>query len=298
MAESTQIILVPAVEVAGHESLQESANGLRYAAFGEVTVPPGEIEHMVNAVPRPIAGAIQDISWFFVPLAMAESRADSRADSRLQGEGSPRPPGHRERPEETMISPVYTAELAEQAICHRNVDLNGPTREGIFISTRLLPDRFSLAFEFFINAAHGFVDSAGVPEAFSTLVWRQAMSDVRGETSSDAWENRNAALHPPDSAGAVSRPVSSPIKESDTGDRGASGRIDERAKTAYLEAAFSDAIAIYMLSLTIDVDYAELREREYPLLAPQALAERLRHVHGLFPPNPGYEFAVRYRRRG
>jgi len=44
-------------------------------------------------------------------------------------------------------------------------------------------------------------------------------------------------------------------------------------------------------------DYTELREREYPLLAPQPLADRLRLVAKLFPPNPGYEFAVRYRRR-
>ena len=32
-------------------------------------------------------------------------------------------------------------------------------------------------------------------------------------------------------------------------------------------------------------------------LAPQALAERLRAVNTLFPPNNGYEFAIRYRRR-
>jgi len=45
------------------------------------------------------------------------------------------------------------------------------------------------------------------------------------------------------------------------------------------------------------VDYFELREREYPLLAPTALAERLRAVAELFPPNPGFEFAIYYRRR-
>jgi hypothetical protein len=41
-----------------------------------------------------------------------------------------------------------------------------------------------------------------------------------------------------------------------------------------------------------------LREREYPLLAAPALAERLRHVAEMFPPNAGYEFEIRYRRRG
>ena len=43
--------------------------------------------------------------------------------------------GHRAG-ETTMISPVHTAELADQAICHRNVDIG--SGEGIFISSRLL----------------------------------------------------------------------------------------------------------------------------------------------------------------
>ena len=51
-----------------------------------------------------------------------------------------------------------------------------------------------------------------------------------------------------------------------------------------------------MLSLTLDFDYADLREREYPLLAPPALADRLRAVAALFPPNAGYQFQVLYRR--
>ena len=65
----------------------------------------------------------------------------------------------------------------------------------------------------------------------------------------------------------------------------------------FVESAFSAALAIYLLSLALDVDYSELRERDYPLLAPGSLAERLRLVAELFPPNVGYEFAVRYRRR-
>ena len=52
-----------------------------------------------------------------------------------------------------------------------------------------------------------------------------------------------------------------------------------------------------MLSTYIDVDYYDLREREYPLLAPAAMAERLRSVAELFPANPGFEFAVYYKRR-
>ena len=75
------------------------------------------------------------------------------------------------------------------------------------------------------------------------------------------------------------------------------GRIDERAKSSFFESAFSDALAIYMLSLTLDFNYTDLREREYPLLAAPALAERLRHVAGLFPPNAGYDFQISYRHK-
>ena len=183
-----------------------------------------------------------------------------------------------------MISPVYSTELADLAICHRNVTLpaegSGAADEGVFISTRLLNDRFSLAFELFINVGHAFVDEAGVSESFAELAWNQAVADVRGETSQDSWESRALALGAGDGSTRDGRP-----------------RIDEKAKTDFLEAAFSDAVAIYLLSLSVDFDYSELREREYPLLAPQALADRLRLIAGLFPPNADYEFAIRYRRR-
>jgi len=78
---------------------------------------------------------------------------------------------------------------------------------------------------------------------------------------------------------------------------GGAGRIDEKAKSEYLAAAFSDSIAIYMLSLCLDVDYYELRERDYALLAPPALAERLKKIAELFPPNPGFQFNIFYKRR-
>ena len=130
----------------------------------------------------------------------------------------------------------------------------------------------------FINVGHAFTDVAGVPETFAELAWKQALEDVRGETSQDAWESRGRAL-----AGA--REGSDSL------------RVDEKARLRFVEAAFSDSVAIYLLSLSVDFDYSELREREYPLLAPQALAGRLRLVAKLFPPNAGYEFAIRYRRR-
>jgi hypothetical protein len=211
---------------------------------------------MVQAVPVAIARALGRKTYYFVPLALNEGRISDT----------------------TLVAPVYTPELSDQAICHRNVSLGAI--DGVFISTRLLGDRFALAFEFFINVGHAFVDAAGVPENFNQLVWAQAVADVRGETSQDAWESRNLALGGDSGSKIDGKPV-----------------IDEKARSSFLESAFSDALAIYQLSLSVDFDYSELREREYPLLAPQALAERLRLVAKLFPPNPGYEFAIRYRRR-
>jgi len=141
----------------------------------------------------------------------------------------------------------------------------------VFISTRLMDDKFSVAFEFYINVGHAIVERAGVSADFADLVWRQVEAGVRGETSLDAWEARKLAT-------------------SDSPDA-------EKYKTEFLGAAFSDAISIYLLSLCLDVDYYDLRERDYPLLAPSALAERMRKVAELFPPNAGFEFAIYYKRR-
>jgi hypothetical protein len=277
LAESIESGLVQATQVAREASVRRAANGISFAAFGDTGLDDVSLMRMVQTVPSSVAAALARKTYYFVPLALAEGRSSGSA-------------GHRSGNEETMISPVYSAELADLAICHRNVELgagaDGTTvageepREGVFLSARLLNDRFSLAFELFINVGHAFVDEAGVPESFSELVWNQAVADVRGETSLDAWESRAQALGGGQNAGRDGRP-----------------RIDEKAKTDYLDAAFSDAIAIYLLSLAVDFDYSELREREYPLLAPQALADRLRLVARLFPPNVGYEFAIRYRRR-
>jgi hypothetical protein len=258
--------LVQAVQVAQEAPLQQAPNGVRYASYGQNSLASGELERIVQAVPVAIAGALERKAYYFVPLAMSDSAGERE---------------HRGSSEETMIASTYTAELGDRAICHRNVPLGAS--DGIFISTRLLNDRFALAFEFFINVGHAFAETAGVPEAFNTLVWEQALKDVRGETSQDAWESRNQSLvHA--GPGNTSQPR-------------AHTHIDEKAKSDYLEAAFADAVAIYQLSLSVDFNYSELREREYPLLAPQALAERLRLAAKLFPPNPGYEFAIRYRRR-
>jgi hypothetical protein len=134
-----------------------------------------------------------------------------------------------------------------------------------------MDDKFSVAFEFYINVGHAIVERIGVSQAFADLAWKQVEADVRGETSLDAWDARKAS----------------------TG----SGPNTEKAKNEYFAAAFADAISIYLLSLYLDVDYYDLRERDYPLLTPSAMAERLRKVAELFPPNPGFEFAIYHKRR-
>jgi len=144
-------------------------------------------------------------------------------------------------------------------------------------------DGFGIAFEFFINVAHNFVDTVGVPESFAALAWSQAQANTRGETSHDAWETRRRAL---DSLAPAT---------DEKGNTVPSKGVDERARKHYEESAFSDSLAIYMLSLALDFEYYDLREREYPLLAAPALAERLRHVAQLFPPNESYDFQILYR---
>jgi hypothetical protein len=257
MAEGVQSELVQATQVIHNAEVRFAPNGIRYASFGEHNLDNRDLERMVQAVPIAIAGALTRKTYYFVPLALSDRRGG----------------------EATLVAPAYTPEFGDQAICHRNVMHEGA--EAVFISTRLLGDRFALAFEFFINIGHAFVDVIGVPEAFDQLVWGQALADVRGETSLDAWESRNLALS---NNGSQEKIDGKPV-------------IDEKARNSYLESAFSDSVAIYQLSLSVDFDYSELREREYPLLAPQALADRLRLAARLFPPNPGYEFAIRYRRR-
>jgi len=249
MASSAQVELWPAEKVAGQATVIQAVNGIRFAGWGETRLSEGDIEQLVCAVPATLAPALDRRAYYFVPLAIADS-------------GS------------VQIAPSYTVDLGDRAICHRNVTFG--STEAVFLSTRLVEDRFGLAFEFFINVAHNFVEAAGVPEAFSALAWSQAEAQVRGESSQDAWETRRRA------------------QESRTSAKG----IDERSRNSYYESTFSDSLAIYMLSLAVDFDYHDLREREYPLLAAPALAERLRLVNSLFPANTGYEFQILYRRKG
>jgi len=249
MASSAQVELWYAEKVATQVTVAKAPNGIHYAMWGETRISDADLERLVSAVPATLSAALDHRAYYFVPLAIADT-------------------------DDTMVAPGYSVDLGDRAICHRNATL--ASIEAVFLSARLVEDRFGLAFEFFINVAHNFVEAAGVPESFTKLTWAQAEAQVRGETSQDAWEARRRAQD----------------------SRNSSKGIDERARTAYFESAFSDALAIYMLALSVDFDYHDLREREYPLLAAPALAERLRHVSALFPANSGYEFQILYRRKG
>jgi hypothetical protein len=251
MASSAQVELWPAEKVATQVAVAEAPNGIHYAMWGETRISDADLERLVSAVPSTLSAALQHRAYYFVPLAIADT-------------------------DDTMVAPGYTVDLGDRAICHRNADFG--STQAVFLSTRLVEDRFGLAFEFFINVAHNFVEAAGVPDSFSSLAWSQAEAQVRGETSQDAWETRRRAQEI----------------------RNGNGQkvVDERSRNAYYESSFSDSLAVYMLSLAVDFDYHDLREREYPLLAAPALAERLRHVATLFPANQGYEFQVLYRRKG
>jgi hypothetical protein len=224
--------------------VSQASNGICYASSGEITISGDDLERMIAAVPRAIAASLQRKAFYFVPLTV------------IQGE-------------DVVIADRYDVALSDQAVCHRNLNLGDA--QCVFISTRLMEDKFAVGFEFFINVGHAFVDQAGVSAAFSEIALKHLADKVRGETSLDAYELRKIGS--------------------------SSGPESEKAKNEFLHAAFADAIAIYMLSLYVDVDYNELRERDYPLLAPSALAERLRKVAELFPPPQGYEFAVYHRRR-
>ncbi|MGA7156756.1 MAG: hypothetical protein WBY53_07930 [Acidobacteriaceae bacterium] len=303
--------LVNAAQIASDTEVRQSPNGVSFATFGETGLADLDLDRMLEAVPTSITAALKANTYYFVPLALREASETMDAPETAETSLSATQP--------TMVASAYTDEFSDAAICHRNVEL-GHGKRGVFISTRLMGDRFALSFEFFINVAHAFVDQAGIPQAFADLVWKQALNGVRGETSIDAWESRNLAFgRAPNAQPEAEVPMSrrnrgalasfsarsrafasaaegrSLAQVSASAEQGTS--VNEKERGAYLEAAFSDAVAMYLLSLALDYDYSELREREYPLLAPSALAARLRAVAEMYPPNAGYEFAVRYRRK-
>jgi len=245
MSHGAPAITRSPAEIVRISPVSQAPNGICYARAGEITIAENDLERMIATVPVAVARALERKAYYFVPLTVSQG-------------------------DETLIADRYDVVLSDSAVCHRNLDLGNA--QCVFISTRLMDDKFSVAFEFYINVGHALVERAGVSESFAEMVWQQVESGARGETSLDAWETRKLAT--------------------------AAGPDAEKNKNEYLAATFADVISIYLLSLYLDVDYYDLRERDYPLLAPAPLAERLRKVAEIFPPNSGFEFNIYYRRRG
>ena len=131
-----------------------------------MTVAESDLQRMVAAVPNSAAAALQRKAYYFVPLTVNQG-------------------------DETVIADRYDVALSDNAVCHRNFDLGDS--QCVFISTRLMDDKFSVAFEFYINVGHAVVERAGVSQAFADLAWKQVTAGVRGETSLDAWDARKLA---------------------------------------------------------------------------------------------------------
>ena len=191
MSLASQAVTRTPAEVVRLAPVSQATNGICYAVMGEVTTAIADLERMVTVVPRTIAAALNRKAYYFVPLTLNLG-------------------------DETMIADRYDVQLADSAVCHRDHALGDS--QCVFISTRLMEDSFAIAFEFFINVGHNFVERVGVSQEFADLVWKQVDDKVRGETSLDAYELRKVAT--------------------------TNGPEAEKAKHEYLLAAFSDAIAV------------------------------------------------------
>jgi hypothetical protein len=147
--------------------VSQAANGVCYAVAGENSIGSFDLERMIAAVPITIASALKRKAYYFVPLTVTQG-------------------------EEILIADRYDVGLSDNAVCHRNLNLGDS--QCVFISTRLTDDKFSIAFEFYINVGHALVEVAGLSDEFSALAWKQVEAGTRGETSLDAWEARKLAL--------------------------------------------------------------------------------------------------------
>ena len=161
--------------------VSQAPNGICYAMAGEVAINSFDLERMIAAVPTKVASALERKAYYFVPLAVSQG-------------------------DDTLIADRYDVALSDNAVCHRNLNLGDS--QCVFISTRLMDDKFSVAFEFYINVGHALVERAGVSRDFSELAWSQVEAGVRGETSLDAWEARKLATAGGPDSGALQERIS------------------------------------------------------------------------------------------
>src|ERR1700733_9655373 len=168
MSQAAPAITRRPADVVRMTPVSQAPNGVCYAAAGETSLGSFDLERMIAAVPTKAAAALKRKAYYFVPLTVTQG-------------------------DEILIADRYDVALSDNAVCHRNLNLGDS--QCVFISTRLMDDKFSVAFEFYINVGHALVDHAGVSHDFSELAWKQAEAGVRGETSLDAWESRKLATY-------------------------------------------------------------------------------------------------------
>src|ERR1700723_3612026 len=208
MSQAAPAITRNPADVVRMTPVSQAPNGVCYAVVGENSIGSFDLERMIAVVPAKAAAALKRKAYYFVPLTVSQG-------------------------ELILIADRYDVALSDNAVCHRNLNLGDS--QCVFISTRLMDDKFSVAFEFYINVGHAVVERAGVSREFTELAWSQVEAGIRGGTSLDAWGGRKLAI--------------------------ADGPDRERFKNEYLDATFSDTISIYMLSLYLDVDSYDLREQ-------------------------------------
>jgi hypothetical protein len=294
---------------------------LHYASFGYTEVPADSLQQIVEAVPPSIAAALGHHAYYFVPLAIGETEETEIARGFTIDLGD-RATCHRNLLATTALADAVECtfisarlmqdrfalafeffinighQLVDAASVPRRfqdlvwaqarADVRGETSQDAYEArARALetsgPANLSASLANSLSGGHGLApthsESSNIVSLFAS---RESQSTRSNPANTRTDSSRAESLRAEAARAANSRPESEPTSEE---------------QLVFFEAAFADTLAIYMLSLAMDLDYADLREREYPLLAAPALADRLRLTAELFPPASGYDFSIRYRRR-
>src|SRR6266404_905171 len=152
MSQAASAITRTPAEIVRLTPVSQAPNGICYARAGEVTISDSDLDRMIAAVPVAAASALSRKAYYFVPLTVSQG-------------------------DDTVIADRYDVALSDNAVCHRNLNLGDA--QCVFISTRLMDDKFSVAFEFYINVGHALVERAGVSQPFAEMVWQQVESGVK-----------------------------------------------------------------------------------------------------------------------
>src|SRR5258708_17522238 len=98
MSQAAPAITRSPAEVVRLTPVSQAGNGICYAVAGETAVTSIDLERMIAAVPAKIGGALERKNYYFLPLTLSHG-------------------------EETMIAHRYDVTLADNAGCHRNLNL-------------------------------------------------------------------------------------------------------------------------------------------------------------------------------